>query len=165
MNVSTRIRASLIPLTPRRFGLGLLLAAPALLLAAGCSGGGSQMTKNVVSGKVTLKDQPVAGTVHFVYSDNKEASAPTGPDGSYSIPNLKTGSVKILVKAMPGASDTKLVAPPVGGDKGAPTVEMPGTNPVGTGVRPPPKYSDANTSPLTYDIKEGKQTHDIELTP
>ena len=140
-------------------GVGLL---PMLFLATGCSG--SAETKNSVSGKVTVKDQPVAGIVTFIYSDKKEMTAPITSDGSYTIPNLKTGSVKVVIKAMPGgAAEPKLVAPPA--DKGPAMPNMPGSVLVGGGVAPPAMYREEATSPLSYEVKEGKQTYDIALNP
>jgi len=136
----------------RRFGLCLLLGT--LLLVTGCGGGGKGLT-NSVSGKVTLGDKNVAGTVYFVYSD-KETVAPIGVDGMYTMSNPPAGQVKILVKGDPG----RTVAPPV---KGGP--EMPSMGGASQGVNPPAKYASPATSDLTYEVKTGKQTKDLELKP
>jgi hypothetical protein len=140
----------------------LLLLFVALCLSVGCSGqkGGA---KNEVSGKVTLGDKPVTGIVGFVYSDNSEVTAPTDPDGKYTIANAKEGAVKVYVKPVTD-SGASVGAPIV--QKGA--ADMPKEGPGGaTGARTPPlpKYSSVNTSGLTYDVKAGKQTYDIPLKP
>jgi len=132
------------------------LLLPGLVLLFGCSG--SKGDGNTVSGKVKLGDKPVAGMVHFVYADAKELTAPISEaDGSYTISKAPTGQVKILVKGQPGAGAGALKKPPGG--------EIPGGAPTSTaGVPPPAKYGVAATSDLTYDVKAGKQTHDINLS-
>jgi len=125
----------------------------------GCGGGNTPKTE--VKGKVLLGDKPVAGTVVFVSNDGKEVAAPIMPDGTYTATNAEVGSVKIYIK--PGA----LGAPTVGAPKSAPgTPEMPkdmgGTS---SGVPAPAKYTKVETSGLTYDVKSGKQEHNITLQP
>jgi len=132
------------------------LLLPVLLFLFGCSG--SKGDGNVVSGKVKLGDKPVAGVVHFVYADGKELTAPISLEGGYAITKAPTGQVKILVKGQPGSG--QVIAPKgteIPGGKDMPTT--------GGGVPPPAKYSVAGTSDLTYDVKAGKQTHDITLSP
>jgi len=106
---------------------------------------------------VTLNDQAVNGMVVFVYPDSKEIMAPTGIGGTYTIPNAPTGQVKVLVKAKPGAGP---LVKPKGG------AEMPGSmegGGAGEGVPPPAKYATVATSDLTYEVKAGKQDHNIPL--
>jgi hypothetical protein len=140
--------------------LGRLLLLAGVLVGAGCGGGGGS-AKNEVSGKVTLGEKPVAGTVVFVTSDNKELSGPIGPGGVYTIADPPVGQAKIYIKAAPNSGG--LIAPPT--TKGGP--EIPKDGPVGgaAGVAPPAKYTSAATSGLTFDVKAGKQTYDIPLTP
>jgi hypothetical protein len=139
----------------RWFALSLLSST--LALAAGCGGGGED-AKNEVSGKVTVGSQPVAGIVIFYYPDGVELSAPTNAEGHYTIPNAKTGSVKVYVKALPGA--TVRGSMPKGG------AEMPKDGPAtqgAAGVPPPARYTVLATSGLSYEVKGGKQTYDIPL--
>jgi hypothetical protein len=137
----------------RRFGLCLLLGA--LILATGC-GGGSKALSNSVSGKVTVVpgDQIVSGSVVFVYSD-KEKVTPIGPDGTYTMADPPAGQVKILVKG----DQSRLAAPPP--MKGGP--EMPSMGGGSQAVPPPIRYATAQGSDLTYEVKPGKHTHNIEL--
>jgi hypothetical protein len=137
----------------RWFGLTLLLLA--LGLTAGCGGSGG--AKNEVTGKVTLGDKTVAGTVTFVYADGREVVGPINPDGTYLVTDPPPGQVKICVKGLPGGG-TGLPGP-----KGGPEMskDMPTTQ--GAGVSPPIKYAHAGTTPLTYEVKAGKHTHDLQL--
>jgi len=142
------------PCFPRlsgRLSLAFLLAL--LVVVGGCKK--DKDAKDSVSGKVSYKGSPVSGIVVFVGGDGKEASSPINPDGSYSVPNPPQGQVKILVKGMaaPKGLDKQL-------PKDAPQLG-PGSGP--GGAAPPEKYSKTNTSDLTFEVKTGKQTHDIEL--
>jgi len=110
-----------------------------------------------VSGKVTLDNQPVTGTITFLYPDNKELNSPLGPQGNYRIQDPPPGTVKIIVKGM-GA-----LTPPTKGGPALP--DMPGMPKGATGVEPPQKYTAANSTPLTYEVKGGHQTYDIPLSP
>jgi len=123
------------------------------VLVLGVSGCGTKGAANSVSGKVTLNDEPVKGLVVFVGADNKEVSAPTNPNGTYTLDNPPLGQVKVLVKTVgPVGVDTP---PP----KDAPNMPKAG------GVAPPAKYASAATSGLTYEVKAGKHTYDIPLKP
>jgi len=138
----------------RPLGLFTLMS----VLVMGC-GDKSSANKNEVSGKVTLGEKAVAGSVVFVTADNKELTGVIGPGGVYTIPDPPVGAVKIYIKAAPSTGG--LIAPPKGSG------EMPKDGPAtsGAGAAPPAKYTSAATSGLTYDVKAGKQTYDIPLTP
>jgi hypothetical protein len=123
-----------------------------LLGLVGCGGGSD--AKNSVTGKVTLNNAAVAGSVVFLYPDNKEATTLIGVDGTYVITNPPAGSVKVLVKpplGMGGLKPPPKDAPPMTGGS--------------TGVPPPAKYGSPATSKLTYEVKAGKQIHNITLEP
>ncbi len=151
-------RPASFPAALRRSAIACLGLLPLLALAGGCSG--SSETNNSVTGRVTLRDEPVAGAVEFIYPDKTKGFSII-TNGNYTIANLKTGSVKVVVKG--GAAKAKqAVAPPPA--KGPEMPVLPGT--VGTeGVAAPAVYGDEATTPLTYTVKAGKQTHNIELNP
>lgn len=146
-------------------GLGVLL-----ILSAGCS------SKGTVSGKVTVNDQPVRrGTVTFTAASDKPwaSSVPIGEDGGYTVVNAPPGPVKITVASANsnprlGAKFKDRKGPAT---KDANTDDMPpsvrnrfnpgASGPAGPSV--PKKYNDAETSGLTYEVKPGKQQHDIQL--
>ena len=140
--------------------LGLALTALAIAMLAGCGSGGKD-SKNQVTGKVTLDGKPVSGTVYFQFSDNKELTSPISPtDGTYQIIDAPSGQVKVSIKGgLGGAGPTS--KPPAA--KGAP--EMPEMGGGAGGVPPPAKYGSPTTSGLTFEVKGGKQTYDIPLTP
>jgi len=137
-----------------RAGCGLSLAVALLIGVTGCPGG-SKDAANQVSGKVTLGTEPVMGTIVFVGPDGKENQTPIMANGNYKLDNPPIGKCKILVRGMGGTGaavvkDTPAVkdAPNLGG---------------GGGAGPPPKYGDVKTSDLEYEVKAGKQTHDVVL--
>lgn len=140
---------------PRR-ALAILFLSVSLGVLTGCGGGDkSGDAGNAVTGKVTLNDKPVGGTVVFLYADGKEVAGPIGPTGEYVIANPPAGSVKVYIRGS-GA-----VAPPP--TKGGPEMPKDGPAAGGGGVAPPPKYQSAATSGLTFEVKTGKQTYDIPL--
>ncbi len=137
--------------------LALALAVQAL---AGCS-----RPTGSVSGKVTYQGKPVAGgIVTFLGADNKVASSPIGPDGSYTIDRVGVGEAKVSVtpatsgsaipkgmKMDPGKMGAPAgAAPPAGSDPGKPLVI-------------PEKYRDAAKSGITYTVTAGAQQHDFDL--
>src|SRR5437660_1764669 len=82
----------------------LLVGAAALALlppSAGCAGSGT------ITGKVTYQGRPLTGgTVQFTSTKGRGTrTVQIGEDGSYTIPNMPTGPVKIAV-------ETKSAQPP-----------------------------------------------------
>jgi hypothetical protein len=154
-----------------RRGLGASWLGVLLILSAGCS------SKGTVSGKVTVNDEPVRrGTVTFLASGSTWTSAvPIGEDGSYTILNAPPGPVKITVaSADPNPrAGSKLKARKGQGmeDANTNTDDMPpsvrnrfnpgAAGPAGPSV--PKKYNKPETSELTYEVKPGKQEHNIQL--
>jgi hypothetical protein len=135
----------------------------AILLTAGCGG------KGAVSGKVLYQGKPVpAGTVSFILEGGGVMSSPIEEDGSYAIQNVPPGQLKITV-------ETESARPPSGqgerGGKGAPDFMMKFIKEKDPKVaergkrymRIPEQYSDPGHSNLAYEVKSGKQEHDIDL--
>ena len=128
-----------------------LIAFAALTLAylPGCPGGG---TSNIVKGKVTMDDKPVAGIVALV-ADGKKFEGPIGPNGEYVIPNPAPGTYKVTI--------TPVVGAPVGGGVTAPVVkdktdvQPKGDNLAAGGVQPPAKYHTADKTDLSIEYKSG----------
>jgi hypothetical protein len=144
---------------------GVLLSA---LWAAGCGGTGT------VSGKVSYKGEILGGgTVLFVSPGKKTERAPIGPDGSYMIANIPTGTVKIAVETKsaqpPDAAALKRGRPPIPPDANLPPEaensmykSAPGSK-GGKYVPIPDDYGDPDKSGLTLEVTGGNQPHDIEL--
>ncbi|HZT81080.1 MAG TPA: carboxypeptidase-like regulatory domain-containing protein [Gemmataceae bacterium] len=157
----------------RGLGPGLLLAL--LFTLIGCGGPSAS-----VSGKVTYKGQPLnGGTVVFQSTDGKwGGSSAIAEDGTYTIPKVPPGQVKIGVETKSvnptvpkggggfmfkkGPADFKMKPPkdtamPKDADKtfyGGDTKKY---------VDIPEKYADPEKSGLTYTVTAGKQIHNIDL--
>jgi hypothetical protein len=136
-----------------RHGLaGLLLLA---LVLAGCAGGERTGT---VEGKVTYEGKPIPkGAVKFSYAvagGTKEmANEKTGPimDGKYKVEDVPAGPVTIMVMT------TDLPDMWLKKDERGNPIPSPDYMPI------PGKYSFKEKSGLTYEVKPGPQTYDIDL--
>ena len=141
--------------------LTLAVTALSIAMLTGCGSGGKD-AKNQVTGKVTLDGKAVSGTVYFQFPDNKELTSPiSSTDGTYQIIDAPIGQAKVSIRGGLGGASAPTSKPPA--MKGAP--EMPEMSGGGGGVPPPTKYGSPTTSGLTFEVKGGKQTYDIPLTP
>jgi hypothetical protein len=126
-----------------------------LFALAGCGGPGSA----TVTGKVTVDGQRVtSGMVHFTSDDGKSTVlAHISGDGIYSALDVSSGTTKITIVPLTPISGK----PPLndgaekGKDKGAK---------IEPSAKIPARYSDPNTSGLTFIVKSGANTHDIEMS-
>jgi len=116
-----------------------------LLLLTGCSSSGNG-DGNEISGVVKYNGEPVpGGTISFISAadKNKVARAGINPDGTYRVGKVPLGDMKITIDGPSPPSDSA------------------------QGKKPPmilPKtYLKAETSGLSYSVKEGSQTHNIDL--
>ena len=122
-----------------------------LLFTAGCQGTGS------VSGKVTFQGKPlVYGTVLLIGSDNASVQAEIQKDGQYSASGLAAGEVMIAVNS-PNPKGVAVYAGWKDPNKKPPPFEVPGWFAI------PPKYENVTTSGLTFTIKRGSNSFDIEM--
>ena len=128
-------------------GLGFLA-----LVAAGCQGKGD------VSGKVTFEGKPlVFGTVLFEGSDGSLRQGNIERDGSYSVSGVATGEAKVAVSSLnPTSSDFQRIQRE-GRPQPPPQPEIRGWFPI------PDQYDAPYKSGLTYTIKPGPNTINIEL--
>jgi hypothetical protein len=143
-------------------GLAFLLVA----LAAGCAG------KATIRGKVTYQGKPVTGgTITFlVGSEERSYPAQIQADGSFTIPEIRTGEAKITVtssnpnEAVVPAADPEVLKRM--SDQAKREMEK------GSQVnkkdmatwRPLPKvYSDSDKTPLKITIQGGANQKDIDL--
>jgi hypothetical protein len=149
---------------------------------AGCGGSSGD-----VKGKVTYKGKELkGGGVSFVSTSGGPSQAGViGEDGTYSIPNLQTGTYKVCV-------DTRNLRPPAKsrpmGPRPVAKKESAGSTPAETSGAPegytpstmsmadaaiaanakryteiPEKYAEPEQTDITYTVKGGDQTFDIEL--
>ena len=122
------------------------------LLGLGCAGRGD------VSGKVRYEGKPLVwGTVQFEARDGSLSQGNIGSDGSYSIRGVSTGEVKAAVSSRNPKSSDFIPIEKEGGRKFPSLPEVQGWFAI------PPRYEDFSSSGLTYLVKPGENTIDIEL--
>jgi hypothetical protein len=147
--------------------MSILRASAMVLLISMIGVAGCSKSANV-TGKVTYKGKPVtSGSVSFIASDSVQYSGQIQPDGTYAIPKVPTGSVKVLVSSPNpgGANRGSTKGRPRGGEgdlAGAPPAapEAAAT----TGWFPlPEEYADLAKSKLTLEVKGNPAVLDIEL--
>ena|SRR5437588_766530 len=129
--------------------LGLLLGALVLTLI-GCGPGRGDIT-----GKVSYQGKPLrSGTVSVLGSDGVPKSGLINQDGTYTIHDAPAGSIKALVtSADPGESQpaVRIQGTP------QPKVDRSGWFAI------PEKYGDFEKSGLTFELKSGPNTWDIDM--
>jgi hypothetical protein len=150
----------------RLLSSGLLTAL--LLVAAGCGSSSGR-----VSGKLTYKNNPLrGGTVTFqgVGQNGWAKTSSIAEDGSYSIDDVPKGPAQISVETQtvkPNRVGQAMAAQMTKGQNVPPEVLK--SSPFGQAMQAeqyvaiPPKYSKPETSGLNYEVKGGKQQHDINL--
>jgi len=145
----------MLPILYRKFTMRLRFAfiVATFLFALGCGSGGGG-ANNSVSGKVTYNGKGVGGTISFVGTDKKVDSPIL--DGEYKIDNPPMGNVKVAVVGMP---DSGAIVPK--DPKGGKSTDVTGKA-ESRGVSPPVKYALPDNG-LTYEVKAGKHTHNIDL--
>jgi len=122
-----------------------------------------------ISGKVTFKGQPLkGGHVTFVHSKGATVSE-IKEDGSYSVAGVPSGTAKIAVETE-SLNPAKMAriprnTPPKGANSPNATANAP-PDPKEMAkhfVAIPERYSDADKSGLTYEVKGGSQDYTIPL--
>jgi hypothetical protein len=142
--------------------LAMVVGLCALTALAGCG----DPTKGTAVGKVTYKGAPVTGG-----SMSLKPAAGSAPgvmivitaDGSFNMPDIPVGQYKVTVEtdSVANAGGAPIgVTPP----KDAPKLPDLDTSKLPKKVAIPPKYKDAASSGLTWEIKPGTNRRDIDLT-
>ena len=155
---------SISPQGPREFARNApLFSAGAIFLAvcgllSGCSSAGPE---NVVTGKVTLDNEPVVGTVVFQGADGKKIDTRIDVRGIYFI-SPPPGKYQVAVVGLQPLTPDEIEATKKAQDKGPDGV--PATKGTISGVAPPEKYADPAKSGLIVEVTKGKQSFDIPLT-
>ncbi|QJX00440.1 carboxypeptidase-like regulatory domain-containing protein [Frigoriglobus tundricola] len=130
------------------------------LLAGGCAS-----RTSTVGGTVTFRGRPVAGGSVVVYCADKQiARGIIGPDGTYTIPNVPSGTAIVTVQApsrVPEGLQLKQNLPPSYGGPIAPAVGTAGAPRVAI----PPRYALPEESGLSVSVDRGQVTYDIDLKP
>jgi hypothetical protein len=144
------------------FAVALCLALAAL---AGCGKG-----RATVNGKVTLNGKPLTtGTVSFIGGPSDTGSGHINADGTYAVPDAPLGDCKVTVQTPRAMGGVQGMPKPPAGMKGMPKEMLPpGAEEGSKAVRvvpAPEKYGSPDTTPVTYTVKKGTQTFDIDLKP
>ena len=135
------------------------------LAALGCGGGVGD-----VSGTVTYQGKPLdGGSVQF-QSGGKTVSAEISKVGKYALAGVPVGSAKVTVSYVdPKVTDhfrAVSAASKSGGagrgEKEEPATALSKVDPT-TFNKVPDKYNDFNGSGLTFEVKKGSNTYDIDL--
>jgi hypothetical protein len=140
--------------------------AAVLLLISGCSGVSGISGTVPVSGKVTYKDQAVAGaTVSFLGAgEARPATAITAADGTYKLMTLDA------VGAMPGqytvVVDKTEIPPELTKSQSMDEAAAEGNKPLPQPKKLlPAKYGDPAKTPLKFEVKTGQSnSFDLVLT-
>lgn len=145
---------------------GVLSFAACMLALMGCG----EPPAGQVSGEVKYKGTAIqAGSITFMDEKGKVGYGQI-TDGKYQIDKAPLGEVKIGVQSSSGGGGGA-AASAMAKSKGMPKDLPAGVDPnvfkkafeKGTGVTIPAKYSDPQTSGLTYTVKQGQQTHNIDI--
>jgi hypothetical protein len=138
-----------------------LLVASGLLGLASVPGCGKSIPSGTVTGKVTLDGKPVPeGCGVMFIADKFTATGQVGAGGSYTLfsagkPSVPAATYKVAItpptQQMSNADYEKMMA------TGSAPPEASKTSAV------PEKYGNAATSALSFEVKEGPNTINIEL--
>jgi hypothetical protein len=135
---------------PRRLATGPLVAGFLLLTLIGCGPGRGDLSGTVTFGKKPLR----FGSVSALGADGIPKSGLIKDDGTYTITDIATGPIKICVtSADPAASQPAERIP----GTPQPKVDRTGWFAI------PDKYGDFAKSELTFDLKRGANTFNIDL--
>lgn len=158
----------------RRPWAALLLACCTVLLTGGC--GPDYKSRGVVKGKVRSGTRPLTtGTVMFYGKDGVTASASIDPDGNYEMTDAPVGECKVTVTVQGLPMDPTVRGRLKGAGPKMPEGPKPPEGAESSGPAPPlaripkevvpidTKYSSPETSGLTFTVKKGEQTYNIDL--
>jgi hypothetical protein len=133
-----------------------------LLLLAGV-GAGCGKSEVTVSGKVTHKGKAVTtGEVLFLSEDGRVTHGPVGADGTYTARGVPVGPAKVGVDNPPPAPPSTPGLPPTKDAANDPEMKELKER-AARYVPTPSRYRDPKQSGLTYTVRPGSQTHDIDL--
>jgi hypothetical protein len=135
------------------------LAVAVCVAVFGCGGVG----KGTITGKVTYKGQTLKGGRVTYSVKGKSVLAEIGEDGTYTAADVPTGEAKVTVQT--SYLQQMARAPKYKVPEGAPEGYKAGGDPSAAKryVAIPPNYEDLELTNLTYNVKSGNQTNDIDL--
>jgi hypothetical protein len=133
-----------------RFGVRVAGIALLTLAVVGCQRRGD------VSGKVTYKDKPVVFGTVLIQGRDGLRQGNIAPDGSYTVRDVAAGEVRVAVSS-PNPKGIQLYPNKNPNYPQDPYPDVPGWFPI------PQQYEKVETSGLTYTIRGGTNTINIEL--
>jgi hypothetical protein len=137
------------PFSARSLSLVLGIALSALT-AVGCQGRGS------VSGKVTHKNKPVVFGTVLIQGKDGLRQGNIAPDGSFTVRDVAAGDIRVAVNS-PNPKSIQLYPNKNPNNKQEPYPDVPGWFAI------PKQYESVESSGLTYKIRGGSNTIDIDL--
>jgi hypothetical protein len=154
-----------------KFSLGrrpLAGAATAVLLALAQTGCGGPRVGSI-AGTVTYQGRPLpTGRVMFHWPNDTEVrSSRIAADGTYRLEAVPVGSVTITVEAVKPVARGVIGAQfsrELGFGSSGPTTPPPAADDSDF-VAIPDRYREPGRSGLAYEVKGGRQTHDLDLGP
>lgn len=150
---------------PRRLGRWALAAA--LLAAAGCGEGKSQITGAEVSGVVRSKNRPVTGgTVRLIdpADANRSMSGQILGDGTYKVVNVPVGELVAVVETDSAKADPRAFIALARAKGGKIDDSQVPSGPPLKFVPIDKKYNDPATSPLRVNVPgKGSHVQDLNL--
>lgn len=160
-----------LALKPLQFSIGLFACA-LLVNVAGC--GPDYKARGVVKGQVTTAKKPLtSGTVMFYAKSGITASARIDPEGNYVLSDAPVGECVVTVTVTPLPRDPSVRSRLKGGGPKIPEMKnpeeansptLPSSPSVPKEVVPiDAKYSNPDTSGLTFTVEKREQTFNIEL--
>jgi hypothetical protein len=122
--------------------------AACLVLALAWCGCGPSARPGQLTGKVRFRGKELSsGTVTFLGADGQTRSAAIAENGIYKVAGVAPGTARVAVESHPRLPPG--FVEPSAGD--------PGT------IKLPPHYTKPETSGLTYEVKGGQETFDIDI--
>jgi hypothetical protein len=152
MKITRRARCSFAWMA----GLALLAS-----FAAGCSGEFDYGPTGTVSGRLTMDGKPLKEGTQVAFMQLEKgyiAFGPTDPDGNFTVSSWNEGQ-------LPVGQYTVMIQPPGGVQTKEPTAEelLAGKGKVAA-TQFPMKYSQTSTSGLKYEVKEGENRFEIDIS-
>jgi hypothetical protein len=143
------------------FSLSTILG---LLFLCGCG----DVPRSTVRGTIKYQGRPLRdAAVVFVASDNKTHLLDLQADGTYTVTGVARGPVKVAIQPEPEQAATSRApnAPRKGGgDQAKDAARTAAPEPaVRSGPPIDPKYTQAETSGLTFELKDPEQEWSIDL--
>jgi len=142
---------------------GLMILSFYLTLSSGCSPGGYSGPTGTVTGTITRGEKPLPPgcRVSFVSAEGFTASGQVDRGGKYTLMNLDKPQI-------PAASYKVCLTPPPQPERSEEEYEKAmAAGTTGTSETPsdviPNKYQNPTTTDLSYEVKPGPNTFDIEL--